>query len=305
MDRFISISVFVAAIEEGSLAGAGRRFGLSPSMAGKYLSALEAELNVRLLQRSTRSLNPTDAGRRYYQRCKGIIEAFEDANREASDASQLIRGTLRISAPVTFASLHMGDVVARFLEAHPHINAEVLLDDRYVDLHTGGIDVAIRIGRLADSDLIARPLAPCRMVLCAAPDYLRREGMPGVAEDLRHAPRLGFSEAVSAQAWTLIDRQGQAHVIEGPLRMHANNMHMLLSAALAGVGIAYGPTFVFGQAIAAGQLIHLLPDCQTTELTVHAVYPTARHVPSRVRAFIDFVAAEFAGELPWDRLQPA
>lgn len=302
MDRFMSIRVFVAASEEGSLVAAGRRFGLSPSMAGKYLSGLESELNVRLIQRSTRHLSLTDAGRTYYLRCKHIIEAFEEANREASDASHSVRGTLRISAPVTFGTLHLGSVVARFLEDHPHINAEVSLDDRYVDLHTAGIDVAIRIGQLADSDLIARPLAPCRMVLCASPEFLRREGMPRVAQDLRHAPRLAFSEAVSAQGWTLTDSHGQAHVIDGPLRMHSNNMHMLLSAALAGVGIAYGPTFVFGQAIAKGELVRLLPDFSATGLTVHAVYPTARYVPSKVRTFIEYVAADFSAEPPWDRL---
>ncbi|MFJ2363742.1 LysR family transcriptional regulator [Pseudomonas sp. NPDC087697] len=301
MDRFTSISVFVAAIEEGSLVAAGRRFGLSASMAGKYLSGLEAELNVRLIQRSTRSLSPTDAGRAYYARCKRIIEEFDEANHEASDANSAVRGTLRISAPVTFGALHMGEVIARFLEDHPHVNTEVLLDDRYVDLHTASIDVAIRIGRLPDSELIARPLAPCRMVICASPAFLAREGTPQVPEDLRHAPRLAFSEAVSAHGWTLSDAQHQTHVIDGPLRLRANNMHMLLSAALAGIGVAYGPTFVFGQHIASGSLVRLLPDFRATELTVHAVYPTARYVPAKVRKFIEYVATDFAGEPPWDR----
>jgi DNA-binding transcriptional LysR family regulator len=134
MDRFASISVFVTAVDEGSLVAAGRRFGLSASMAGKYLSALEAELNVRLLQRSTRSLNLTEAGRNYYHRCKRILEELDDANSEASDAHSTARGTLRVAAPVTFGAMHMGEVVARYLEHHPHVNIEVSLDDRYVDL---------------------------------------------------------------------------------------------------------------------------------------------------------------------------
>jgi DNA-binding transcriptional LysR family regulator len=134
MDRFASIAVFVAAVDEGSLVAAGRRSGLSASMAGKYLSALEADLNVRLLQRSTRSLSLTDAGRTYYLRCKRILEELDDANSEASDAHSTARGTLRVAAPVTFGVMHMGDVVATYLANHPNVNIEVALDDRYVDL---------------------------------------------------------------------------------------------------------------------------------------------------------------------------
>lgn len=301
MDRFTSIAVFVAAIDEGSLVAAGRRFGLSASMAGKYLSGLEAELNVRLIQRSTRSLSATDAGRAYYLRCKRILEEFDEANREAHDASATPRGLLRIAAPVSFGALHLAGVVARFMDAHPQVTAEVLLDDRYVDLHTAGIDVAIRIGRLPDSGLVARRLAPCRMAICASPAFVARHGMPRTAADLRDAPRLAFNEAVTAGGWTVTDGAQQRHAIAGPVRMQANNMEMLLAAALAGLGIAYGPTFVFGHYLASGQLLQLLPDHATTELAVQAVYPTARHVPSKVRSFIDFVAADFAGVPRWDR----
>ncbi|MBV6754452.1 LysR family transcriptional regulator [Pseudomonas chlororaphis] len=301
MDRFKSLKVFSAAVEAGSLVAAGRRFGLSASMAGKYLSALEAELNVRLIQRSTRSLSLTEAGRAYHARCQRILEALEEADREASDTQHALRGKLRICAPVTFGSLHMAQPLARFMAEHPQLDTEIVLDDRYVDLHTAGIDIAIRIGRLPDSELIARALAPCRMVLCAAPAFLQREGVPSRPEDLRDSPRLAFSEAVSSGAWTLSDAQQQPHLIEGPVRMYANNMHMLLAAALAGLGIAYGPTFVFGQALAAGDLVRILPDFSVPDLTIQAVYPTARYVPSKVRQFIDYMAAEFEGLPAWDR----
>jgi len=301
MDRFASIAVFVATVDEGSLVAAGRRFGLSASMAGKYVSALEADLNVRLLHRSTRSLSLTDAGRTYYVRCQRILEEFDDANREASDTHGTVRGTLRVAAPVTFGTLHMGGVVARYLDDHPHVNIEVSLDDRYVDLQSAGIDVAIRIGQLPDSDLVARRLAPCRMTMCASPAFLEREGTPQNPEDLRHAPRLAFNEAVSVPEWVLTDKQNREHVIDGPLRMQANNMQMLRSAALAGVGIAYGPTFVLGKDIKAGNLVKLLPDYRTAELTINAVYPTARYVPSKVRQFIDYLAKAFKDEPPWDR----
>jgi DNA-binding transcriptional LysR family regulator len=185
MDRLTSLGVFVAAVEEGSFAAAARRFGLSPAMAGKHVSAIEAELNARLLQRTTRRLSLTDTGQAYYERCKRILEAFEEAKREASDTQATARGVLRVAAPVTFGAMHLGEVVAGYLEDHPHVNVEVLLGDRYVDLIDAGVDVAIRIGRLQDPGLVIRRLAPCRMVVCASPAYLERHGTPRKPDDMR------------------------------------------------------------------------------------------------------------------------
>jgi DNA-binding transcriptional LysR family regulator len=304
MDRLTSMAVFVAAAEEGSLSGAARRFGLSASMAGKHVTAIETDLNIRLMQRSTRQLSLTEAGRAYYARCKRILEEVDDANREASDAQQIVRGVLRIAVPITFGAMHLGGVLARYLDQHPAATVDVMLSDRYVDLLGEGIDVAIRIGRLLDSDLIARRLAPCRMVFCASPDFLKRHGTPTSAEDLRRAPRLAFSEAVSAGDWTLTDPEGQSHPIDGPVRMVANNTQMLLAATLSGAGVAYGPTFVFGERIAAGDLVALLPDHRTSELAIHALYPTARNISLKVRRFIDHLITSFGGEPPWD-LVPA
>jgi DNA-binding transcriptional LysR family regulator len=300
MDRFACISVFVAAVEQGSLVAAGRQFGLSASMAGKYLGRLEADLGVRLIQRSTRNLSITDAGRGYYARCKRILEEFDEANQEASESAATLRGLLRIAAPVSFGALHMGDVVARFLADHPHVTADVMLDDDYADLHAAGIDVAIRIGRLADSELVARRLAPCRMVFCAAPSYLQRHGTPHTPADLQGAPRLAFRGAVSAGDWSIIDAAQRLHTIAGPLRAIANNMQLLQSMAVAGLGVAYGPTFAFGPAIADGRLVQLLPDCVAEELALQAIYPSSRYLPSKVRSFIDHAATAFAGDPGWD-----
>jgi DNA-binding transcriptional LysR family regulator len=301
MDRFTCIGLLVAAVDEGSLAAAARRFGLSAAMAGKYVSVLETELGVRLLQRTTRRLSLTDAGHAYYERCKGILEAFDDANREASASQSIARGVLRVAAPVTFGAMHLGPVVARYMEANPQVNVEVALSDRYVDLLDAGVDLAIRIGRLPDSDLVARRIAPCRMTICASPAYLQHHGKPRTPDDLRRAQRLAFSEAVSAGDWTLIDTKGLAHVIDGPCRISANNMQMLLAAALAGAGVAYGPTFVFGEYLARGELLPLLPSYRAAELTIHAVYPSARHVPLKVRQFIEHLVHAFGDPPPWDR----
>ncbi|WP_069266808.1 LysR family transcriptional regulator [Paraburkholderia nodosa] len=301
MDRLTSLGVFVAAVEEGSLAAAARRFGLSAAMAGKHVSAIEAELNARLLQRTTRRLSLTDVGRTYYERCKRILEAFDEANREASDSQGTARGVLRVAAPVTFGAMHLGGVVARYLEDHPDVNVEVLLGDRYVDLIDAGVDVAIRIGRLQEPGLVMRRLAACRMVVCASPAYLERHGTPRTPDELRRAQRLAFSEAVSVGDWTLLDARHRAHVIDGPCRLAANNTQMLLGAALAGAGIAYGPTFVFGEHLRRGELVALLPDYRATELAIQAVYPGVRRIPLKVRRFVDYLAETFGDEPPWDR----
>ncbi len=174
--------------------------------------------------------------------------------------------------------MHMGDVVASYLDRHPGVTLEIMLNDRYVDLLAEGIDVAIRIGRLLDSDLMARRLAPCQMVICASPKFLERHGPLTSVEDLRRAPRLAFSEAVSSGDWTLTDPDGQTHVIDGPIVMAANNTQMLLAAALADAGVTYGPSFVLGKSVAAGELVALLPHYKTSDLTIQAVYPTKRHV---------------------------
>jgi DNA-binding transcriptional LysR family regulator len=301
MDRLTSLGIFVAAVEEGSFAAAARRFGLSAAMAGKHVSALEAELNARLLHRTTRRLSLTDTGQTYYERCKRILEAFDEARREASDSQGTARGELRVAAPVTFGAMHLGEVVAHYMEDHPHVNVEVLLGDRYVDLIDAGVDVAIRIGRLEDPGLVTRRLAPCRMVVCASPAYLKRHGTPRKPDDLMRAQRLAFSEAVSAGDWTLHDRKNRTHVIDGPCRMTANNTQMLLASAIAGAGIVYGPTFVFGAHIRRGELVALLPAYRAADLTIQAVYPSARRIPLKVRRFVDYLAETFGDEPPWDR----
>lgn len=301
LDRLTSMAVFVAAAEDGSLSRAAKRFGLSASMAGKHVSAIEADLGVRLMQRSTRQLHLTEPGRAYFARCKRILEEYDDANREAADAQHSVSGVLRVAAPITFGAMHLGAVVASYLAQHPRVGVEIMLSDRYVDLLAEGVDVAIRIGRLLDSDLVARRLAPCRMVVCAAPSFLERHGAPTTPEHLRRAPRLAFSEAISSGDWTLTDPQGRTHVIDGPLRMAANNTQMLLAAAKAGAGVTYGPSFVFGEAIATGELVALLPDHKANDLTIHAVYPTRRHVSLKLRSFVDHLIASFGEDPPWER----
>lgn len=301
MDQITGVRVFVLAVDLGSLAAAGRQLELSSAMTGRYLRSLETQLNARLLQRSTRHLSLTEAGQRYYERCKRLLAEFDDANREASDQNQALQGTLKIAAPVTFGAMHLGSSVARYLSEHPGVAVDVVLSDRHVDLLEAGIDVAIRIGQLHDQSLTVRRLAACRMLACASPAYLKAHGTPKTPMQLRNHACLAFRGAISEGDWTFTAKNGVEHTANGPFRMHANNMDMLQASALAGSGIAYGPSFVFGAALAQGTLTQVLANYATTSLPIHAVFPTARYIPRIVRKFVDLLGEDFGGVPPWER----
>lgn len=290
MDRFLSLSLFTAAVEEGSLAAAGRRFGLTPAVAGKHVSALESQLGVRLLQRTTRRLSLTDAGHAFLPRCRRILAEFDEAKREAGDGQQQVTGRLRVAAPTEFAVARLGEVIARFAMAHPAAQVDVCLDDRYIDLLSQEIDVAIRIGRLADPNLVIRKLGSCRLVFCASPAFIATHGMPQHPSALNSLPRLAFSQSVSPHDWSLWDAQGTLHAVSGPSAVCANNVQLLAEVAAAGAGVAYGPDFVFASKLASGALVRVLEDWQTPSLEIQAVYPAARFIPQKVRCFVDLLA---------------
>lgn len=294
MDRFTSLSVFVEAVEQGSLAAAARSLGMTPAMAGKHLAAIEASLGARLLHRTTRKLHLTDVGRDYYRRSRDILDSLGAADRAASEQQDEPRGTLRITAPTTFGALHLGGPVAAFISRYPDVNVEMELQDRFVDLIDGGFDLAIRIGTLPDSSLISRRFAQSAMIACAAPSYLAGKGRPRSPDDLGRLDRLAFSRATSAGDWSFTGKDGRTHKVDGPVRFRADNMEMLLSAAVAGAGVVYGPAFVLGGPVASGALERLLPDWSTESLGIHAVYPSARLVGAKVRRFIDMLEQWFA-----------
>ncbi|MBW9052357.1 LysR family transcriptional regulator [Rhizobium mesosinicum] len=293
MDRFVGLSVFVAAVNNGSLAAAARAHGITPAMAGKHVAAIEAELGVRLLQRTTRKLHLTDIGLDYYQRSSLILDALNEANRSASQQQDQPHGTLRVSAPTTFGALHLGQPVAEYMRLYPNVSVEMSLEDRYVDLIEGGFDMAIRIGTLPDSSLISRRLGESGMVACAAPSYLNKHGRPSHPAELRRYDRLAFSKATSGGDWSFTDRKGKTVTVSGPTRLKADNMQMLLAAALDGGGIVYGPTFVLAEHVASGALEQVLPDYNTESLSIHALYPSPRMLGTKVRCFVDILEARF------------
>jgi DNA-binding transcriptional LysR family regulator len=301
VDRLVSLSVFTAAVEAGSMAAAARRHKITPAMAGRHVDSLEQALNARLLQRTTRRLHLTDVGRAYYQRSRRILEEFEEAQREAGELQASPQGSLRIAVPASFAALHLGGPIARYMRDHPGIRVDTVVGDRYVDLVQEGIDLAVRIGQLGDSQLVTRRIGICRMVMCATPAYLRRMGEPTTPRELRKHPRLAFSEAVSPGDWTLRDAHARSYVIDGPCQLSSNNVQLLLAVALEDAGVVFGPSFILGAALAQGSLVRVLPEYSAADSGIHTVVPSSRYLSTKVRNLIDRLMTEFGENPPWDR----
>ncbi|MBV9564493.1 MAG: LysR family transcriptional regulator [Bradyrhizobium sp.] len=300
-DRLTGLEVFAKVAAAGSLSAAGRAMGLSQTMVTKHLAALETRLGAKLFHRTTRRLSLTDAGRGFLFSCERILADIETAEAAVSADRVTPRGLLRLNVPLVFGVRQIAPRLAAFAQAHPHVSIELGLNDRLVDLAEEGWDLAVRIGSLRDSSLVARRLAPCRMMVCAAPAYLGKRGTPRAAADLAGHNCLGYTLSQTGTDRWLMGRRGEVSVpIAGNLR--ANNGDALLAAAIAGQGIVYQPTFIVADAVRAGDLVALALDQPPSELlSVHAVYLPDRQPAAKVRAFIDFIASEFAPEPPWDR----
>ncbi|MCZ8313118.1 MAG: LysR family transcriptional regulator [Magnetospirillum sp.] len=300
MDRFVSLKAFVAVVNTGSFAAAAAKLGLSRAMTTKHIQTLEETLGARLLNRTTRRLALTEAGRAFHARSERILADLEEAEAAVGDATAIPKGLLRVAAPMSFGVLHLGTAIADFMCACPEMAVELLLNDRTVDLIEEGVDVAVRIGRLADSSLIAKRIAPARIALCAAPEYLVRHGTPATPEDLVKHACLEYTLAARGQEWAFVDAEGRSKTVRvaGPLK--ANNGEVLMAAALAGRGIAYLPTFMTGAHLAAGRLVRVLaPAWQPEDIAIFAVYPPTRHLSAKVRRFVDFLGDRFAAPA-WD-----
>ncbi|MGC2856822.1 LysR family transcriptional regulator [Novispirillum sp. DQ9] len=300
MDRLSGMAVFVRVVEEGGFSAAARALGLSKSAVSKQVSALEERLGARLLNRTTRRLALTDAGTAFHERAVRILADAEEAEAAVSQLSTAPRGVLRINAPVTFGIQHLGPLLPEFMAAYPELVVEVTLNDRFVDLVEEGFDVAVRIGRLADSSLIARRLAPVRRLVVASPAYVAAHGAPETPEDLRHHACLHYTYLLRGDVWSLTGTDGRTVDVRVAGRLRANNGDVLRSALLAGLGIAYTPSFIVGRDVAEGRLVRLLPGWEDISAAVYAVHPHARLVPPKVRAFVDYLAQRFAGHPEWD-----
>ena len=306
MDRFLEMAAFVRTVDRGSQAAAAPELGVTPAMVGRYVRALEDRLGTRLLNRTTATQSLTEAGAAFHAQASLILDQVEDAELAASDQQTEPHGALRVNAPMVFGVRYLAAAMADFGALHPRISINLALNDRVVDLVEEGYDVAVRIGELADTSLIARRLAPCRLVLCATPGYLARAGTPHRPEELGDHNCLRYAYS-SGGTWRL-HRAGAVFDFKPQGNLVANNGDALLAASLAHAGITLHPTFIAADALREGRLVQVLPDWSLGSLAVFALYPSVRNLSPKVRGFVDFLANRFGDPPPWDagiRLGPA
>ncbi|MFQ6593410.1 MULTISPECIES: LysR family transcriptional regulator [Pseudomonas] len=294
MDRLSSMHAFVMAAESGSYARAAVRLNMSPQMVAKHVTALEQRLGARLLNRTTRRQSLTELGSAYYERCKHILTEADAADSLAQIMNDTPRGKLRITAPVTFGSYSLMPLITAFLRDHPEVEIDLHLTDRFVDLVEEGYEVAFRIGPLATTSLTARPLAPYRLVVCAAPAYLAARGTPLIPADLEQHECLGYAYWSRPADRKWLFHQGAAtHEVAVSSRLRINESRALMSAALDGFGIVLGPEDFLRTALASGELVRVLPAFDAPSRPMHLVYTANRQRTAKLRRFVEAVVQRF------------
>lgn len=317
MDMFAAVKAFVAVVDEGGFAPAARQAGQAASSFTRHVDALESALGTPLLNRSTRKVTLTSAGELYYPQAQRLLAGLHEANRSVREKDGTPRGLLRVSLPASFARMHVTPFLPRFMAEYPDIELDLQMGDTLVDLVGQRIDVAIRLGALDSSSLIARQLAPHRRIVCASPAYLADKGRPETPGDLAHHACLTFAFAEGERRWRFV-RDGRAEQVRvtGPLR--ANQAEALKEAAHAGFGLAMLPTWLAGEEIARGALEPVLTNWHAdiarpggSEAPVapvsgiHALYLPDRRASPKVRAFVDFLAARFGNPPYWEQALPS
>ncbi len=299
MDKFQEMRVFAGVVDAGSFVGAADALGMSKAAVSRHVSDLEQRLGVRLMQRTTRKLSLTQEGEVFLARCRDILASIEESEAELSTRAASATGLLKVSVPVSFATKHLAPLWSDFLAAHPRLTLDVHLADRVVDLVDEGFDLAVRIAHLPDSSLVSRKLAATRLVLCAAPSYLRRRGTPMHPDDLPAHDVIGYSLLSTPGQWLLQGPDGPVTVKIRP-RLWTNNGDTSVAAAVRGAGIDLQPTFLIADELADGRLVQVLPAWQAVELGIYAVYPSRKFVLPKVRALVNFLAGAFV-DAPWAR----
>lgn len=303
MDLFKSLNVFVKVAEAGSLSGAARLLDVSNPSVTRHLAELEIHVGARLFNRNTRRLSLTETGASYLERCKQVLLDIDAATMDAATSAAQPNGALRINAPVSFSVNHLARILPEYARRFPEVSLDVTLSDRVVDLVDEGYDLAIRIGRVLDSSLVARKIAPARMVVCTSPAYLEKHGTPESPADLAKHNCLDYTYSSTRGEWQFA-HAGKTHVVRVKGSMQANNGDLLREAALTGMGIIAQPTFMVYRELRDGQLVALLTDHAIAAKTILAVYPSRRHLSAKVRTFVDYLVESF-GDIPyWDRDLP-
>lgn len=296
----LELTVFHCVVRHASYAKAAEELALTPSGVSRIVSRLEERLGARLVQRTTRKLSLTEAGTAFHSRTAQVLADLADAEAEIQEVALRPRGHLRISAPVVFGQHHIGPLMYRLLSRFPELTVDLSLTNRFIDLIDESIDLAIRIGTLSDSRLVARRLCANQRVLVASADYLRHRGAPEQPADLTKHECVLFTGFQRPREWRLIGPEGPVNVqISG--RLASNNLEIVTESAKQGVGIAIGPTLSVAPALLSGELVRVLPDYVFEPTSVFAVYPSGRQLSSKVRAAVDFLAEHLQDPPSWDR----
>jgi DNA-binding transcriptional LysR family regulator len=299
MDRFGAIQVFAQVVESGSFAKAADRLGVSTSAASRQVAELEAHLQTRLLNRTTRRVSLTESGRAFYERSVQLLADLQEAEQEASRAAVVPRGTIKLTSSVNFGVRHLAPAIAEFLAAHEEVRFDVSLSDRIVDLVEEGFDLGIRVGAAGSEHIVARKLGETRLVPCASPEYLARRGTPRTPEDLERHNCFTYEYVTPKNLWRFRDPAGGERTVRVSGSLHTNNGDLLAEVAARGTGIVFEPAFIVGPEVRAGRLVPLLQDYVPAPVPIYAVYPSRKHLSAKVRLFVDFLVGRFAQAQDW------
>lgn len=302
MDKFAALEAFTAVVESGGFQAATKRLGIAKSVISRRISQLEKSLNSRLLRRTTRRISVTDEGQQFYQRAIQILADLEEAELETSYTTEEIRGKIKIAAPLSFGLSHLSSATNDIMVKHPAVEIELDLNDRNVNLVEDGFDLAIRIGLLEDSTLVARKIGLSRSVTCASKVYLEQYGLPETPAELSNHIGLQYSNITYTQQWNFQTPDGKPIQGQPQIRMRSNNGEVLAEAAANGMGITSAPTFILSKYIRSGDLIPVLKDFERNPVGIYAVFPPGRLTPRRVKAFADHLVNCFSDSPYWDEL---
>lgn len=299
MNNLTGMMIFAQVVQSGSFSKAADALGMSKSSVSKKVTFLEDRLGVRLLNRTTRKLSLTEVGQVFFERCERIMSEAEEAELAITRLQDEPRGHLKISAPVSFGIKHLGKPLATFMSKHEDLSVEVSLNDRFVDIVEDGFDMAIRIGRLPDSSLIAKKIGVCRLLVVAAPSYLEKYGRPMHPHDLEDHKCLSYTLSRRAGHWPFIE-DGKALSVKVDGEIKVNNGDLARDMTIAGAGIAYSPSFIIGPDVRKGSVEVLLEEFEPDPYNIYAVYPHNRHLSAKVRLFVDFLKGWFNQCPSWD-----
>lgn len=296
--------MFVRVVETGSFSKAAREFATTQPTVSKQIAATEERLKVRLLNRNTRGVSLTESGALYYEKCKIIVRETEEADNIVRLQQSQAQGMLRIGTSVAFGRRVIVPLALDFMKRHPQVQLDLSFEDRYTDLVSQGLDVAVRMGKLADSSLGARYLGANPWVMVAAPRYLKKYGTPKKPRDLSGHAALIYSSVLGDDVWRLVSPKGEAVTVPVAGRLRSNNLSAVLAAARNGLGIAAMPRYVAADSLASGQVLEVLADHSLPEQEIHAVFPSPKLVPGKVQALVAYLQGHFAGRW-WETLPKA